>query len=38
MNLGMAVFDPNFDAWMPLGSTVDIQNHTVSADGRPTIA
>jgi Protein of unknown function (DUF3298) len=30
-NLGMAVFDPNFDAWMPLGSLVDVQSHTVSA-------
>jgi hypothetical protein len=30
-NLGMAVFDPNFDAWMPLGSTVNPQTHTVSA-------
>jgi len=30
-NLGMAVFDPNFDAWMPLSSTVNPQTHTVSA-------
>jgi Protein of unknown function (DUF3298) len=30
-NLGMAIFDPNFDAWMPLGSTVNPQTHTVSA-------
>jgi hypothetical protein len=30
-NLGMAVFDTNFDAWMPLGSTVNPQTHTVSA-------
>ena len=30
-NLGMAVFDPNFDAWMPLGSMVNPQTHTVSA-------
>src|SRR2546426_4903837 len=30
-NLGMAVFDPSFDAWMPIGSTVDTQDHTVSA-------
>jgi hypothetical protein len=30
-NLGIAVFDPNFDAWIPLGSTVNPQSHTVSA-------
>ena len=30
-NLGMAVFDPNFDAWMPIGSAVNPQTHTVSA-------
>lgn len=30
-NLGMAVFDPNLDAWIPLGSTVNAQTHTVSA-------
>jgi hypothetical protein len=30
-NLGMAIFDPNFDAWMPLGSEVNVQSHTVSA-------
>src|SRR5947209_19944837 len=30
-NLGMAIFDPNFDTWIPLGSTVNPQTHTVSA-------
>ncbi len=30
-NLGMAVFDPGFDAWMPIGSTVDAKAHTISA-------
>jgi Protein of unknown function (DUF3298) len=30
-NLGMAVLDPNLDAWIPLGSTVNMQTHTVSA-------
>ena len=30
-NLGMAVFDLNLDAWIPLGSTVNAQTHTISA-------